>query len=797
MGVARADIGDGCAKKAARRFSLVVLSVVLVMLALLAPLAASAAGAASISGRVTASDGVTPLPNITVRLSKNTSGSWSDYGTKTTGTDGTYTFTGLINTTYAVEFRDTPGVYIPEYYNGKPTLAGADTITLGATENRTGIDASLDVASGIEGRVRDSAGQPVGGVVVNAYANRGGASYDTTLTAKATTAADGTYRLGGLAAGEYGLQFFSGAYASHYRGPDANSGVTAISRATPVAVLAGQSISGIDETMLRWGAIAGTVSGSSGALASVAVESYREEAGVWARQTAALTQSLAGGAFEATPLYPGRYRVMFTAPTGYPPQYHRSALSADLAAEVIVVESVTTQLDTRLVAADSAPPTSLVSGVPVGWSNAITASVTSTDGPSGSGVAVIHYWFGSDPASVYDGPFAVTEQGARVLSYRAVDGFGNREDTQTVAVMLDTTAPIASSNGTTAPYADSATIDLSATDDLSGVAQIIYKVGLSGEETSGSVVTLPVGSYSLYYGARDEAGNWSGFTGPLAITVVTLPEAPSDLVAVPTSPGAAIRLTWVDNSSSEAGFVVERARDTLISSAFSHVATIGADAASYTDADGLDWTSTWYYRVRAFNVAGQSSDAESLGLKLPAAHAITASAGAYGSISPSGVTTVTSGGSLTFTITPVVGYQVAYVLVDGSSVGAVSSYTFADVTANHTISAVFAQTPPPSNGTPTRPSTPPLVRHARNFSTFGYIVRHPSGSSPVTLYFYRYQSRRWVLKKSITARVSNWLSFSRYSKTTSVPTSGRWRVRARHKVGSKYRYSPYAYFTAN
>ncbi|MDO8915133.1 MAG: hypothetical protein Q7W16_03515, partial [Coriobacteriia bacterium] len=73
----------------------------------------------------------------------------------------------------------------------------------------------------------------------------------------------------------------------------------------------------------------------------------------------------------------------------------------------------------------------------------------------------------------------------------------------------------------------------------------------------------------------------------------------------------------------------------------------------------------------------------------------------------------------------------------------------------------------------------------------------PSGSAPVTLYFYRYQSRRWVLKKSITAKVSNWSTFSRYSKTTSVPTSGRWRVRARHKVGSKYRYSPYAYFTAN
>ncbi|MDO8915580.1 MAG: YCF48-related protein [Coriobacteriia bacterium] len=181
----------------------------------------------------------------------------------------------------------------------------------------------------------------------------------------------------------------------------------------------------------------------------------------------------------------------------------------------------------------------------------------------------------------------------------------------------------------------------------------------------------------------------------------------------------------------------------------------------------------------------------------PLTYTITASADAYGSISPPGASTVASGTSLALTITPVAGYQVAYVLVDGGSVGAVTSYTFTNVTADHTISAVFSQIPPSSSGTPSTPSTPTLVRHARNFSTFGYIIRHPSGSAPVTLYFYRYQSRRWVLKKSITAKVSNWSTFSRYSKTTSVPTSGRWRVRARHKVGSRYRYSPYAYFNAN
>jgi hypothetical protein len=70
---------------------------------------------------------------------------------------------------------------------------------------------------------------------------------------------------------------------------------------------------------------------------------------------------------------------------------------------------------------------------------------------------------------------------------------------------------------------------------------------------------------------------------------------------------------------------------------------------------------------------------------------ITASAGANGSISPSGTVTVNQGSSQTFTITPNANYKIAGVTVDGASVGAVGSYTFSNVTAPHTISASFAQ----------------------------------------------------------------------------------------------------------
>ncbi|MBW8041264.1 MAG: hypothetical protein FVQ85_14845 [Planctomycetes bacterium] len=72
------------------------------------------------------------------------------------------------------------------------------------------------------------------------------------------------------------------------------------------------------------------------------------------------------------------------------------------------------------------------------------------------------------------------------------------------------------------------------------------------------------------------------------------------------------------------------------------------------------------------------------------AYTITASAGSGGTIDPSGSTQVNSGGAKTYTITPNTGYSISDVLVDGSSVGAVSSYSFTNVTDNHTIAASFA-----------------------------------------------------------------------------------------------------------
>jgi len=94
------------------------------------------------------------------------------------------------------------------------------------------------------------------------------------------------------------------------------------------------------------------------------------------------------------------------------------------------------------------------------------------------------------------------------------------------------------------------------------------------------------------------------------------------------------------------------------------------------------------------NVTANATIAATFSAVTPTQHTITASAGAGGSISPSGAVVVARGSSRTFTITANSGYQIAGVTVNGSSVGAVGTYTFTNVTANATIAATFSAVTP-------------------------------------------------------------------------------------------------------
>ena len=109
-------------------------------------------------------------------------------------------------------------------------------------------------------------------------------------------------------------------------------------------------------------------------------------------------------------------------------------------------------------------------------------------------------------------------------------------------------------------------------------------------------------------------------------------------------------------------------------------------------------------------------------------HTIRAISGLNGSVSPSGWTSVRHGWDQTFTITPDKGYAVAKVLVDGKSVGSVKSYTFKNVTKDHTIEVVFMK----ANGNPQT----------------GVFVDVPEGS-------YYEEAVDWAVEKGITTGTGN------------------------------------------
>ena len=116
-----------------------------------------------------------------------------------------------------------------------------------------------------------------------------------------------------------------------------------------------------------------------------------------------------------------------------------------------------------------------------------------------------------------------------------------------------------------------------------------------------------------------------------------------------------------------------------------------------------------------------------LQVKVDEVRIITATAGDNGRITPTGDVAVPKGESKTFTITPDSGYHIKEVLVDGKSVGAVSTYTFENVVDNHTIHATFARKHTPTPSTPTVEIPDDDALGLNTTDHFAYIVGYGNG----------------------------------------------------------------------
>jgi FtsP/CotA-like multicopper oxidase with cupredoxin domain len=170
-----------------------------------------------------------------------------------------------------------------------------------------------------------------------------------------------------------------------------------------------------------------------------------------------------------------------------------------------------------------------------------------------------------------------------------------------------------------------------------------------------------------------------------------------------------VRLLWTDgtpynyatglpastlgNPANEIGYRIQRAPILAGNrpGTYVQIGTALANATTYIDTTA--GATNYFYRVVAYNVSGTANSNQASSAAFPAGFTITATAGTNGTITPTGLQPVVSGGSMTFAIAPSAGYKIATVLVDGvNNPAAVTSgtYTFSNVTANHTIAATFA-----------------------------------------------------------------------------------------------------------
>ncbi|MFA4825480.1 MAG: type IV pilin [Methanoregula sp.] len=188
--------------------------------------------------------------------------------------------------------------------------------------------------------------------------------------------------------------------------------------------------------------------------------------------------------------------------------------------------------------------------------------------------------------------------------------------------------------------------------------------------------TVPISSIKVIYDSSGTSAvlySASFETSALPATVTTTPPIITHTIVASAGAGGSISPSGsvIASDGSDQSF-------TITPSPGYHIADVFVDSVSQGTLSNYFFT----------NVEADHTISASFAINT---YTITASAGANGTITPAGVMTVTYGAMPAYTITPDTSYHVEDVLVNGTSVGAVTKYLFPPVTTNKTISAMFAR----------------------------------------------------------------------------------------------------------
>ena len=130
------------------------------------------------------------------------------------------------------------------------------------------------------------------------------------------------------------------------------------------------------------------------------------------------------------------------------------------------------------------------------------------------------------------------------------------------------------------------------------------QIATVGENITAFTNTGLAGNTKYYYRVRayNTEGN-SLYSNEVSATTMDIPaDAPSNLEAVTVS-NSRIKLTWEDNSDNETGFEIERRK---AGGSYTQIAAVDSDTTVFNDT-GLTNNTRYYYRVRAYNTAGDSA----------------------------------------------------------------------------------------------------------------------------------------------------------------------------------------------
>ena len=284
----------------------------------------------AISGRVASRAGNEPLNGISIVVYDSVTGTAA--GSAITGSDGTYTVTGLPSGIYRVRFLNQMyrnGMYLGAWYGSGNYLPTPAEVAVNAPETTAGIDAALDAGGVITGsisvavcpgprQVRVKAYDAVSGVLA------GQAYIDTNYTDRFTIGAlpPGSYKLAVIVDG-------AGFMGQWYRNK------TDITTAEPVTVTAGATTSGIDVMIAAGGgSISGRVTNSAGdPTFYVPVKLFDWYSGGLVAESVTVGPD---GSYKLAGLADGTYKLQIATYGGYPDRWYGSGSETAQASPIVV-----------------------------------------------------------------------------------------------------------------------------------------------------------------------------------------------------------------------------------------------------------------------------------------------------------------------------------------------------------------------------------------------------------------------------------------------------------------------------